>query len=88
MDLERLCENLDNDYYDGEYIGGCTKFKDYTSFEEYVKDVIICISSIFPHYNIDDSKNIAKVNMNNIEYSFGVKENAYDCAIDLGFACG
>lgn len=88
MDLETLCKNLKGKEYDRTYVNGCEEFKEYDSFDEYVKDVIICLMAAYPHYDLKRSKEIVLHDMGLIEHSFEVKEPAFDIAIGVGYSCG
>jgi len=46
--LDDFLETIVIGEYDEDYVRGCSEFKDYNSFEEYVRDVIICLMESYP----------------------------------------
>lgn len=88
MDIEKICKSLKGKTYDGEYVNGCEEFKEYDSFDEYVKDVIICLMIVYHDFDLKGAKERVLHDMSLIEHSFEVKEPACDIAIDVGYSCG
>ena len=54
--LDEFLETIVIGEYDEDYVSGCSEFKDDNSFEEYVRDVIICLMESYPQRvkNIQD----------------------------------
>ena len=88
MDIKEVYGHLDDRNYIRKYADGCTKFKNYNSIDEYMDDVIICIMACYPHYNYPQASETAYRFLENVENSYEIKENAYDCGVDLGYCCG
>lgn len=74
--------------YDEDYVNGCDEFKDYNSFEEYVRDVLICLMETYPGHSEEDSRFLAKCRMDYIRSSFEAREPAAYCIIDVEYCCG
>ena len=86
--LDDFLETIVIGEYDEDYVSGCSEFKDYNSFEEYVRDVIICLMESYPQRSEEHSRFLAKCNMEYIKSSFEYKEPAAYCIIEVGYCCG
>ena len=86
--LDDFLETIVIGEYDEDYVSGCGEFKDYNSFEEYVRDVIICLMESYPQRSEEHSRFLAKCNMEYIKSSFEYKEPAAYCIIEVGYCCG
>lgn len=88
MDLEKICKSLKGKEFDWEYVKGCEEFKQYDSFDEYVRDVMICLMIVFNDFDLKGAKERASHEMITIRHSFEIGECAFDSAIDVGYTCG
>ena len=94
-ELQRKIKQLDNfletiviGEYDEDYVNGCSEFKDYNSFEEYVRDVIICLMESYPKRSEEYSRLLVKSDIHYIKSSFEHEEPADECIIVVGYGCG
>lgn len=74
--------------YDEDYVKGCSEFKDYNSFGEYVRDVIICLMESYPQRSEEYSRLLVKSDIHYIKSSFEHEEPADECIIVVGYGCG
>lgn len=74
--------------YDEDYVRGCSEFKDYSSFEEYVRDVIICLMESYPKHSEEHSRFLVKCNIEYVKSSYEYREPTNYCVIEVGYCCG
>ena len=86
--IEEYLKDIEIGEYDGEYVNGCSEFKDYKSLAEYIRDVIICLMEAYPGYHEESSKHLVKIAFDNVKESFEFKESAFDFAVVYGFSGG
>ena len=74
------CLTLDVGEYGSDYVDGCKQFKDYDSFSDYLRDVIICLIELCPEGEEKSIKEKLKFELYILALSFDIKETAYDVA--------
>ncbi len=74
--------------YGEEYINGLSEFKDYSSLDEYIRDLIICLMESYPYRSEDHARSLVKCNMDYIKSSYEHKEPVAYCSIEVGYCCG
>ena len=74
--------------FDDEYVNGCSEFKDYSSFDEYVRDIIICLMAAYPYQSEEQARFLAKSRMGEIKSFYEYGEPAAYASIDVGYCCG
>ena len=74
--------------YDDDYIRGCGEFKDYDSFDEYLRDLIIYLMESYPGHSEEHARFLVKCNMDYIRSSYEYKEPVAYCSIEVGYCCG
>lgn len=87
-EIGRYLKTIEIGEYDDEYVNGCSEFKDYTSIDDYVRDIIICLMEAYSGYDEERSKELLKCAMENVKDSFKYKEPAWDFAVVYGYSCG
>ena len=70
-----------------EYVSGCSEFKDYASFGEYVRDIIICLIATYPYESEEDARFLVKSKMSGIKKSYEFSEPAFSASMEVGY-CG
>lgn len=84
--IDEYLKAIDVGEYDGEYVNGCSEFKDYKSLADYLRDIIICLMEAYPGYTEKDSKHLLKIAFDNVKESYEFEEPAYDFAVVYGFS--
>lgn len=82
--LDDFLKSIEIGDYDEGFLKGCVEFRDYDSFDDYVRDVIICIMISYPEYDEEMAKIRVKYSINYVKTSFGYEGSPYDCAIVIG----
>ena len=86
--IDDFLERIVIGQYDEDYVRGCSEFKDYNSFEEYVRDVIICLMESYPKRSEEHSRFLVKCNIEYVKSSYEYREPADYCVIEVGYCCG
>ena len=74
--------------YDDNYFESLSKFKDYSSIDEYVRDIIICLIESYPGHSEKQARFLVKCHLPDIKDSYEYGEPAAYCSIDVGYCCG
>lgn len=71
-----------------EFFVGCDSFKNYTSIDEYIVDIIRYLTLSSWHYSENEAKELIERDKNYIKDCFKKKEPVADVAVDVGYSCG
>lgn len=86
--IDDCLKSIEIGEYDDDYIKGCSEFKDYNSFEEYVRDMIIYLMESYPGRSEEHARFLVKCNMSYIKSSYEYKEPVAYSSIEVGYCCG
>lgn len=86
--IDDYLDSIEIGQYDDDYIRGCNKFKKYNSFDEYVRDVLICLMEGYPKNSLEDSKFLVRCNFEYVKSTYENRLPADYCVIEVGYCCG
>ena len=74
--------------YDRDYVESLSKFRNYNSIDEYVRDIIICLIESYPGHSKKQAQFLVKCHLPYIKDSYECREPAGYCSIEVGYCCG
>ena len=71
-----------------EYVVGCRKFKDYSSIDQYIEDVVICLVYSSWQYTEEQAREIVEEDMKTVREYYEKHIAADSCCAEIGYFCG
>ena len=74
--------------YDRDYVESLSKFRNYNSIDEYVRDIIICLIESYLGHSEKQERFLVKCHLPYIKDSYECREPAGYCSIEVGYCSG